>query len=65
MNSTEITIIITIAGFFMSVGTSAFIAGLRAGRMVRDIEYIRRDLGLLMSLFKLVPINSDSHTGKS
>lgn len=64
MSSTGITILITCAGFFMSVGTSAFVSGFRAGRTSRDISYIQRDLALLMSLFHLVPINTDQKVGK-
>lgn len=65
MTNTNITLVITVTGFVLSVVSSIAIAGFRAGRMSRDIEYIRRDLSLLMSLFKLVPINSDVKSGGS
>lgn len=60
MSSTEVALIITVAGFFMSVGVSTFVAGMRVGQATKDIEYIRRDLSLMMSLFELVPKHSES-----
>lgn len=56
MSPTDITLVIAVSGFFASVITSALVAGIGLGSMRKDIEYIKRDLGIMMTMFTLTPV---------
>lgn len=50
---------ISVAGFFGSIGASAFMSGMRWGVVQSDIRYLRRDLDKLLEYFKLVPAKTE------
>jgi hypothetical protein len=59
MTNTWISVSISVMGFLVSVTASAFISGQRWGMVTKDIEYMRRDIAVLMAYFRLTP--NDQH----
>lgn len=53
MTPLGLTVTICVATFLVSVATSVFVAGVRWGSLRKDIEYIKRDLDTIRSLFQL------------
>lgn len=55
--------IISIGGFFMSVGTSAFISGMRWGEMRAAVNSIDSRLAKIEGMFVMVPVGNLNPSG--
>lgn len=55
---------ISIAGLFASIGVSTFIAGMRVGVVQTDIAYLKRDMATIMHYFKLTPAEERNGRGR-
>lgn len=55
---------ISVSGFFASIGTTAFMSGMRWGIVKSDIEYLRRDVESIMRYFRLTPADDKSGRGR-
>lgn len=55
-----VSIGISVASFFASIGVSAFMSGMRWGVVQTDMRYMRRDLDKLLAYFKLTPAEHEN-----
>ena len=53
MTSTDISLLLSASAIVLSAVLSALVASYNAGKVRKDIEYIRRDLDRIMGLFQL------------
>ncbi len=60
-----ITITVSCATFFASVGASTFVSGMRWGKITRDMEYVQRDIRTIMEYFRLTPRDDARRNGRS
>lgn len=47
------TVLATLIGYLASVVTTAFIIGMRWGKLERDVEYLKQQLAEIKGMFKL------------
>lgn len=63
MSAVAISSIVTIGGFFMSVGVSAFISGMRWGEMRAAVTSIDSRLAKIEGMFVMVPVGNLNPSG--
>lgn len=64
MNGVLISVVVTVAGFFVSVGASAFISGMRWGQMTTAVTSIDSRLAKIEGMFVMVPIQPPTVPGQ-